>query len=191
MFAEQGRNHLDYPRADTGLLIMTRFVFLSFIFLGWAFYEASGGQDFEPAPPKRVAAKPETATIFAVVNEEDVDISAALAAESQPVPKPVKVSLVSAPAPTPVQERVALTPSPEELAKLEIVEEDPADIREVRGSRVNMRSGPGTRYSVLGTLTRGEKVEVLREPDNGWAKLKVIETGRIGWMSVKLLAAPQ
>ncbi|MBR9843565.1 MAG: SH3 domain-containing protein [Rhodobacteraceae bacterium] len=167
---------------------MTRFVFLSFIFLGWAFYEVSGGQEFEPAPPKRVTtAKPAVAPVLAVADENDVDISAALAAESQPVPKPVKVSLVSAPAPTPVQERVALTPSPEELAKLAVAEEDPADIREVRGSRVNMRSGPGTRFSVLGTLTRGEKVEVLREPDNGWAKLKVLETGRIGWMSAKLL----
>lgn len=172
---------------------MTRFVFLSFAFIGWAFYEVSGGQDFAPAPPERLAAleradaQPATAQQEGPRDETEVDISAALAAESAPLPKPIPVSIVSAPVATPDQERVALIPSPEELASVVVVEETPADIREVRGSRVNMRSGPGTQFSVLGTLRRGERVEVLREPGNGWAKLKVEDTGRIGWMASRLL----
>ncbi len=171
---------------------MTRFVFLSFVFLGWAFYEVSGGQEFEPEPPERMTALRQDAqtradTRASEPDAAEVDISAALAAESLPPPEPIPVSIVSPPAPTPVQERVALVPAPEELESVIVVEEDPADIREVRGSRVNMRSGPGTQFSVLDTLTRGTRVEVLREPGNGWAKLKVEETGRIGWMSARLL----
>jgi len=191
IFAEQGRNHLKYPGADAGLLFMTRFVFLSFIFLGWAFYEVSGGNSFEPAPPERLTRLQDDAEQERRDrpgnDEESVDISAALAAESAPMPEPEPISIVTAPAPTPAQERVALIPAPEELAKLTVVEEDPADIREVRGNRVNMRSGPGTRYSVLETLTRNTRVEILREPGNGWAKLQVVETGRIGWMAASLL----
>ena len=167
---------------------MTRFVLLSFAFLGWAFYEVSGGQDFAPAPPARISAQiatpePEPPAL----TEDSIDISEALAADSQPAPEPLPIALVSAPAPTPEAERIALTPSPEELEQAAAYEAPPADIREVRGNRVNMRSGPGTGYSVLVTLTRGEAVEVLRESENGWAKLRVVETGRIGWMSARLL----
>ncbi|MBQ4827134.1 SH3 domain-containing protein [Leisingera sp. HS039] len=39
---------------------MSRFVMVSFAFLGWGFYELSGGADFEP--PKRPAAVAETDT---------------------------------------------------------------------------------------------------------------------------------
>ena len=167
---------------------MTRFVLLSFAFLGWAFYEVSGGQDFEPAPPKRITvekAEPEAPP----PSEETTDISAALAAESRPMPAPLPIALVSAPAPTPEAERVNLAPSQDEIAATPVVETPPADIREVSGSRVNMRSGPGTAFGVLATLGRGERVEVLGAPENGWAKLRVIQTGRIGWMSARLLRA--
>ena len=35
---------------------MSRFIFLSFAFLGWAFYEVSGGPDFQPRISAAVAA---------------------------------------------------------------------------------------------------------------------------------------
>ena len=37
-------------------------------------------------------------------------------------------------------------------------------------SSLNIRSGPGTSYSILGTFTTGDKVEVISESD-GWAKI--------------------
>ncbi|WP_370304076.1 SH3 domain-containing protein [Pseudooceanicola sp.] len=36
---------------------MPRYVFLSFLFMGWAFYELSGGADFKPAPRPAVTAQ--------------------------------------------------------------------------------------------------------------------------------------
>ncbi len=113
---------------------MTRFVFLSIFFLGWAFYEVSGGKDFEPAPPERLAKSdpvdPPATREAALKGEGAVDISAALAAESRPVTDSVPIALVSAPAPTPSEERVALIPSQEELEAVAIVEDAAADIRE-------------------------------------------------------------
>lgn len=67
------------------------------------------------------------------------------------------------------------------------VEVEP-DFRRVTGNRVNMRNGPGTQYSIVGKLLRDDEVEVLQDPGIGWVKLQVMETGRIGWMSSKLLS---
>ncbi len=64
------------------------------------------------------------------------------------------------------------------------------DFRRVRGSRVNMRGGPGTSYSVLMVLPRDSQVEVLRDNGSGWVKLRDNDSGRIGWMAAKMLVAP-
>ncbi|WP_176440916.1 SH3 domain-containing protein [Oceanicola sp. 22II-s10i] len=64
-----------------------------------------------------------------------------------------------------------------------------ADLRVVTGTRVNMRNGPGTRYSVVSRLDQGDEVEVLQDPGDGWVKLRVSDTGRIGWMADFLLAS--
>jgi uncharacterized protein YraI len=47
---------------------------------------------------------------------------------------------------------------------------DPTKVRKVTASRLNVRSGPSTRYAVVGTLTRGKVVYVLRVA-NGWAEI--------------------
>jgi len=39
---------------------MKRFIMISFAFLGWGFYELSGGDEFEPASVRMAAAKPVT-----------------------------------------------------------------------------------------------------------------------------------
>ncbi|MWD29071.1 SH3 domain-containing protein [Aquicoccus sp. SCR17] len=62
------------------------------------------------------------------------------------------------------------------------------ETREVIANVVNMRIGPSTGYSVLAQLNRGDRVEVLREPGNGWVKLRTVEGNRVGWMSARLLA---
>jgi hypothetical protein len=62
------------------------------------------------------------------------------------------------------------------------------DMRTVDGSTVNMRSGPGTNFPVLAKLSRGDAVEVLRS-EGKWLKLRVAETGRVGWMADFLVTA--
>lgn len=79
-------------------------------------------------------------------------------------------------------------PTPEPAAGTASTDEN-RDLRKVKGSRVNMRQGPGKGYSVVSKLDRGTRVEVLRDEGDGWVKLRVVETGRIGWMADFLLAA--
>ncbi len=67
------------------------------------------------------------------------------------------------------------------------IEAPAQDIRYVRASRVNMRQGPGTNYSVLTRLLADDKVRVLEDSGTGWLRLKVDSTGRIGWIAASLL----
>ena len=62
-----------------------------------------------------------------------------------------------------------------------------ADLRRVKVRRANMRNGPGTRYDIVGRLDRDTEVEVVSDAATGWVKLKVPATGRVGWISAKLL----
>jgi uncharacterized protein YgiM (DUF1202 family) len=50
-----------------------------------------------------------------------------------------------------------------------------------------MRTGPGTSYGVAVKLDRGTEVEVLEVLSTGWAHLRVVETGRVGWMAARFL----
>ena len=194
---------------------MTKFVFLSLVFMGWAFYEVSGGKDFAPEEPARIAkykaleaeraeaAREQERTRKAAIAEKarqreaaraamqvaSLDLSGTGAALEQAslvtqTPLTRRQTLFSDPTPTPETERAAI---PQPIKPIGIADDEPADLRKVRGSRVNMRGGPGTSYAVLTTLNRDDEVEVLRESDNGWVKLKVVASGRIGWMSAKLL----
>lgn len=63
------------------------------------------------------------------------------------------------------------------------------DMRNVLKSRVNLRMGPGTKYNAIAKLDLGAKVELLQNPGNGWVKLRVVDTGRVGWMADTLISA--
>ncbi len=65
----------------------------------------------------------------------------------------------------------------------------PRDIRRVEKSRVNLRMGPGTQYDVVMKLDAGAQVDVLETTGDGWVKLRVLDTGRIGWMAETLITA--
>ena len=62
-----------------------------------------------------------------------------------------------------------------------------ADIREVTGNRVNMRTGPGTNYAVVSTLSKGAEVEVIGS-EGDWVNLK-LPAGATGWMADWLVSA--
>ncbi|WP_373598574.1 SH3 domain-containing protein [Paraclostridium bifermentans] len=56
--------------------------------------------------------------------------------------------------------------------------------KQVTGSKVNFRTGPGTNYSIITSLGRGTKVGVISE-SNGWSKISY--NGKVGYMSSKYL----
>lgn len=198
----------------------SRFVVASFLGLGWAFYELSGGADF--APPER----PET-------------VAEAPVAQAQ-TPAPVLASATVVPSskevvPTPLTPRPAADPAlrqqiaREQLAQvgsslssdaafdgriptgglqlvsleggLSAITTQPAapvvaverpdpqgpDVRYVNASRVNMRQGPGTNYSVLTRLLANDKVIILEDNGAGWLRLKVDDDNRVGWIAASLL----
>jgi hypothetical protein len=62
------------------------------------------------------------------------------------------------------------------------------DLREVTGTRVNMRDGPGTIYPVVSRLTIGHKVEVLGESGTGWLRLRILPEEQIGWIAASLIS---
>lgn len=59
---------------------------------------------------------------------------------------------------------------------------------QVTGTRVNMRAGPGTEYSVVAQLVRGDAVEVMYDDGNGWLQLRDIQSNDVGWMSDRFVA---
>ncbi|NOD36425.1 SH3 domain-containing protein [Ruegeria sp. HKCCD5849] len=65
--------------------------------------------------------------------------------------------------------------------------EPPKDIREISGTRVNMRDGPGTIYPIIGKARIGQQVEVLSESGTGWLRLRVLPGQQVGWISASLV----
>jgi hypothetical protein len=63
-----------------------------------------------------------------------------------------------------------------------------ADLRKISGSNVNYRTGPGTKFGVLGKLPRSTKIEVLESFDNGWLRIRVVDSNRVGWVSGALVS---
>ncbi len=159
---------------------MPRLMIVTFGFLAWAFYEASGGDAFDPA------GAPAS--------------SAAVLAAATPTPRPVRpleaeieaVVQASAPITTPLAPRPASAPE-RAVAAIDaplpaaVLEPEP-DIRTVTGTRVNMRNGPGTEYDVIGQLVQGALAEVIAAPGNGWLRIRTLKDQRVGWMAERLLA---
>lgn len=185
---------------------MWRFILLTFALLGVAFYELSGGSDFEA--PERAAAAPvetapleiETAKVAQVTASDATRSKPALLSKPAPTPK-VTLASVNVPTATrnPNQAFFAVVGNapkrvdPEPSVTRTVVSEEPArdtiDLRIVSKPRVNMRGGPGTNHEVVAKLTRGEEVEVLQDRGDGWVKLRVADTGETGWMADFLLTA--
>lgn len=62
------------------------------------------------------------------------------------------------------------------------------DVRAVTGNSVNVRGGPGTNFSVVNRLTRGEAVLILDDPGEGWVMMRPVDGGPVGWMADFLLS---
>ncbi len=242
---------------------MSRLVIVSFAFLGWGFYEFSGGGDFvaPERPPENLlevastSATLDTPTPAASTFQRSAKIRAATLVTApvlqpglqQAAASPSQSEPNSRPRPDPAHRQAvaldkiasagaslhssasafartaetgllhmdniqgglaAMTTRPAaggnlggtnggvvlntgltsaEPAQPLIPVESYLHIREIRASRVNMRQGPGTNYSVLTRLLADDKVRVLEDSGTGWLRLKVDSTGRIGWIAASLL----
>lgn len=187
---------------------MWKFILCSFAFLGWGFYELSGGGDFEP--PKREVRIASALSTYDITPEQAesrmlnaapsvAEPAVAVATNTAAEAEDVNAALVTASLATGTDllenydpeatTSASDTPAPQVTVVEDVPEEEPKDMREVTANRVNMRNGPSTRFQVLGKLTRGQEVEILQDPGDGWVKLRVQDTGKIGWMAARLLTA--
>jgi len=163
---------------------MGKLIVGTFLILGFAFYELSGGADFEPESQRAQVAEAqvveEVATPEVTRSNSATLISVAAEAPAQADEAQIIQAVVEVVEPEVVEEEPVAV----------VVEEAPAplDLRLVAGSRVNMRAGPGTNYSVLDTLNGGTQTEVLEVNASGWARIRITDTGQIGWMAERLLS---
>ncbi len=173
---------------------MGRFIIVTFLLLGWGFFELSGGMDFQAPAQKE---KPLNALLEQVAEEERTVVARAeqtpataeIIGRAQAEEDRAQVTLASFSAADTSLATVLGAAAQTVTAESEAIEAAAvvADIRAVSGSRVNMRNGPGTNHQVLSQLLRGTEAEVLQEPGNGWVKIRVIDGGRIGWMAARLM----
>lgn len=142
---------------------MYKFIIVSFMALGLAFYTLSGGSSFVPEERIVVAAAQDPEQIIAP-DTQDVAVSRSNAA-----------SLIV------LNPSVTLVAPPNQIALDQ-------DIRSIVGSRGNLRQGPGTDFAVVNTLNGGTKAEVLEVNIRGWAHVEVVSTGQTGWVAARLLS---
>ncbi|MEM6277385.1 MAG: SH3 domain-containing protein [Pseudomonadota bacterium] len=180
---------------------MARFMIVTFLLLGWGFFELSGGTSFVAPEPE---PKPLNALLQDVADQEDASVvaRAETAPEGVVIVGQPRARAQGTASPTPETTTLASftqEPASSSLATIlgtapesiePVIEEvaAPVDLRSVTGSRVNMRNGPGTNFQVLTQLVRGDEAEVLQSPGDGWVKIRATGSGRVGWMAERLLA---
>lgn len=191
-----------------GIEQMKRFVALSLVFMGWAFYEYSGGSDFDPAAARQNAVEARLAKMGA---EPPLNT----AADSRPTEDTVtRVSLnlatlsdiLGEERPEPVNADTGpILPADEMVDPVENAQVLPSiifpgstiaaakltqtttDVRIVNADNANVRGGPGTNFGVVSQLSSGAQVEVLDEPGNGWVQMRPVDGGPAGWIADFLL----
>lgn len=179
---------------------MKKFILVSFLVLGVGFYELSGGAHFEPEMRAPVAIAETDLTPnadgAAVPQVTRNDTSSLIEIPAPTALPPARVEAVSFTAPLPAGQ-VVIIPAPDAVSDEvvapvteDVITLDTAgpDVRAVSGDWVNMRSGPSTNYDVLSTLPRGTQAEVMEVDAEGWARIRVTDTGQVGWMAERLLS---
>lgn len=192
-------------------LPMKTFILLTFGFLGFAFYEMSGGSEFEPASAKMASAAPQEvaepkvaeAPAAKPVVEAAEAITTASITKIDSTPDVTRVSLNL----TDVSAAAAEATQPAEVTIIDSAETPQiilpsliattnsngisasADIRTVSGNRVNVRGGPSTNYGIVSKLTRGEEVQILEDNGDGWVRMQPVDGGESGWMADFLLTS--
>ncbi|WP_457649373.1 SH3 domain-containing protein [Profundibacter sp.] len=135
--------------------------------------------------------------VFTEVTPETAPV---VVAADQPVPAPApEVTPVAMVTPVAVMTPVA-SPEPaaepfvaEAVAEVE-AEATPEPAAEperiiwyVTGSRVNVREGPSTNYTVLGKVLYGDAAEVISDPDADWVKIRIEGDGVEGYIAKRFM----
>ncbi|MEP1200118.1 SH3 domain-containing protein [Tateyamaria sp.] len=217
---------------------MWRFILISFAFLGFVFYEMSGGGEFDSeelrlsrveTPPVVETSNPETTQTAQAPLQDPEDVTrvslsltsvndvlrptnlrtqrAKVIANADEVEQTGQVLSEAAPAvilPSLIMDQSAVTTvtfgqdandqqivavsAPAASAAPAAPEASPFDVRSVTGDSVNVRGGPGTDFSVVTRMVRGDKVEILQDPGQGWVQLRLVGGGPVGWMADFLLS---
>lgn len=174
---------------ESGGNFVKRFILLTFLLLGWGYYELSGGAAFAPQqwPEAMAALTPETTGTddSTLPGLDGIDIvtradTTTLTAPTEPATA-TEVALI-----VPVEDIAAAL---ETVAPLVEVTAAIADLRAVTGDRVNMREGPSREFGVIDQLEDQTRVSVIDTGTDGWVQVEVVATGQIGWMSQDFLVA--
>lgn len=136
---------------------MKSYVCLTFAFMGWGYYEMSGGADFEPE--QRVLAAATSAEPEIVTRAETTTLLSVSSSIVTPQPEMSDAEITQAVVPAVTLDTMEAASKVVEVAAP--VVEPKLDIRVVAGSRVNTRMDPSTDYDVITTLEGGTKLEVL------------------------------
>lgn len=189
---------------------MPHYIWITFLFLGLALYELSGGADFESGTVDQIATSgqknvPEAG---AAIHSDPTPVLAKLAPEPpalaqtsetamNDVAQPVSLNLV---AETQEPIRVASLADPVSFANTRVLPQEPEaepaaqpapapDLREVIATRVNVRSGPGTETDIVMRANRGQTVAVLDNNGLGWLQVTVMPDDRQGWIAERLVSS--
>ncbi|MEP1611373.1 MAG: SH3 domain-containing protein [Roseobacter sp.] len=156
--------------------------------------------DVVPSPSNRATQNSLNLVSFASV------VDPAPAPAPAPVPQPLAAIQPTAPLEE-VTRLAATEAAPLSIASLEeesaggvafagnsvsassIVPSPDPDIRTIKGTLVNMRSGPGTDYDVVDQLSQNTRVEILTNTGNGWVELRPLPGGTTGWIAEFLLTS--
>jgi hypothetical protein len=163
-----------------------RFIVLTFLLLGWGYYELSGGAEFAPEQrPEALAEVTPEATTPDDGSLPGLDgIEIVTRADTTTVEVPAVATEVALIVPTEDIAAALETVAPETEVSAPV-----ADLRAVTGDRVNMREGPGRDFGVIDQLDDQTRVSVIDTAAEGWVQVEVISTGQIGWMSQDFLVA--
>jgi hypothetical protein len=163
---------------------MTKLMIVTYLTLFLAFYEMSGGAAFEPA--QREVASSAPWDINPPANQK-IDTSAEPLADIHVTQgQPVAYEVIPAGFDDEFQAPAVMYAAVEQVVEVEEVAK--VDLRLVIGNRVNMRAGPSTNHLVLDTLPRGTQAEVVAINSDGWAQVRLIDSGETGWMAERLLS---
>lgn len=165
-----------------------RLIITSFLFLGWGFYELSGGKDFVPEQ-KPIAEVLEPAAVEAEAIEVAQTADASEVA-SQSTTNTLQIEPVAELEVTPASLVVVeQAPAPEPVEQdIQSAVANALDLRLVDKDRVNVRSGPGTNNAISARLVAGDEVQVIEDLGNGWVQV-IMTDGSSGWMADFLLTA--
>lgn len=133
-----------------------------------------------PPTPAEIASAPEA---------PPVDTPTAEPAVAAPTPEPVEqpTATPEPPTPVPTEEQPTATPEPPTATPTATPEPKPEVV--VSNPRVNVRSGPGADYPVLGQVLQGQRLEITgRDADGQWWQICCYE-GQIVWIADEVVSA--